>query len=249
MYVRLGFAVAAHLDSEILLADEVLAVGDQDFQKKCLGKMEDVSKNEGRTVLFVSHNMGAVKRLCSKGMVLGNGFKEIEGEISDVSDYYSSRVAAQDGFKPFEIGSIGVKVLGIALNSETGGHVLPGKPLRIVADLEADREVRNIGVQFMISNDDTTGTVFSTNSYQTKSIETVIRKGRNRFTCDIRQFNLCSGRYMLGFAIDVPFVRFYFHDLAVMSFEVQESLLDLARLPTLPAYGHVYLDHEWHVEQ
>lgn len=73
MYVRLAFAVAAHLESEILIVDEVLAVGDAEFQKKCLGKMGDVSKGEGRTVLFVSHNMAAVQNLCNKGILLNNG--------------------------------------------------------------------------------------------------------------------------------------------------------------------------------
>ncbi len=73
MYVRLAFAVAAHLESEILIVDEVLAVGDAEFQKKCLGKMGEVSKGEGRTVLFVSHNMGAVQNLCNKGILLENG--------------------------------------------------------------------------------------------------------------------------------------------------------------------------------
>lgn len=73
MYVRLAFAVAAHLEPEILIVDEVLAVGDAEFQKKCLGKMEDVSKNEGRTVLFVSHNVGGIKSICNSGMYLING--------------------------------------------------------------------------------------------------------------------------------------------------------------------------------
>src|SRR5476651_813650 len=73
MYVRLAFGVAAHLESEILIVDEVLAVGDAEFQKKCLGKMGDISKGEGRTVLFVSHNMAAIKTLCTRGMLLKNG--------------------------------------------------------------------------------------------------------------------------------------------------------------------------------
>jgi lipopolysaccharide transport system ATP-binding protein len=73
MYVRLAFAVAAHLESEILIVDEVLAVGDAEFQKKCLGKMGDVSKGEGRTILFVSHNMGSIKSLCSKAILLNHG--------------------------------------------------------------------------------------------------------------------------------------------------------------------------------
>lgn len=90
MYVRLAFAVAAHLESEILIVDEVLAVGDAEFQKKCLGKMGEVSKGEGRTVLFVSHNMGAVKQLCNKGIMLSNGQLKDVGFISSVIDRFIS---------------------------------------------------------------------------------------------------------------------------------------------------------------
>lgn len=89
MYVRLAFAVAAHLESEILIVDEVLAVGDADFQKKCLGKMNDVSKGEGRTVLFVSHNMAAVKSLCNRGIVLENGGLKFDGSVDDALTIYS----------------------------------------------------------------------------------------------------------------------------------------------------------------
>lgn len=84
MYVRLAFAVAAHLEPEILIVDEVLAVGDAQFQKKCLGKIEDVSKNDGRTVLFVSHNMGLIAQLCNRGLLLSKGQVEID-DISDVA--------------------------------------------------------------------------------------------------------------------------------------------------------------------
>src|ERR1700712_4986086 len=88
MYVRLAFAVAAHLESEIMIVDEVLAVGDAEFQKKCLGKMGDISKGEGRTVLFVSHNMGAVKKLCNKGMLLNNGTLSASGSINKITNLY-----------------------------------------------------------------------------------------------------------------------------------------------------------------
>ncbi len=88
MYVRLAFAVAAHLESEILIVDEVLAVGDAEFQKKCLGKMSDISKGEGRTVLFVSHNMAAVKSLCNKGIVLANGMTAFNGAVDNALDFY-----------------------------------------------------------------------------------------------------------------------------------------------------------------
>ena len=91
MMVRLGFAVAAHLDPEILVVDEVLAVGDAEFQKKAIGKMQDVSKGEGRTVLFVSHNMGSIRQLCKKGVLLENGGLKLIGDIERVvSDYMSS---------------------------------------------------------------------------------------------------------------------------------------------------------------
>ncbi|NLO69440.1 MAG: ABC transporter ATP-binding protein [Porphyromonadaceae bacterium] len=88
MTVRLGFAIAAHLEPEILVVDEVLAVGDAEFQKKAIGKMQDVSKGEGRTVLFVSHNMGAVRNLCSKGLVLENGQIIFLGTTNDAIDNY-----------------------------------------------------------------------------------------------------------------------------------------------------------------
>ncbi|MBX9888356.1 MAG: ABC transporter ATP-binding protein [Flavobacteriaceae bacterium] len=88
MYVRLAFAVAAHLESEILIVDEVLAVGDAEFQKKCIGKMGDVSKGEGRTILFVSHNMTAIKELCNKGILLNQGEIVSKGNIIDtIIDY------------------------------------------------------------------------------------------------------------------------------------------------------------------
>ena len=88
MMVRLGFAVAAHLDPEILVVDEVLAVGDAEFQKKAIGKMQDVSKGEGRTVLFVSHNMASVKQLCKRGVLLENGSVKYIGGIQDTINYY-----------------------------------------------------------------------------------------------------------------------------------------------------------------
>ncbi|MDQ8004874.1 MAG: ABC transporter ATP-binding protein [Pedobacter sp.] len=88
MYVRLAFAVAAHLESEILIVDEVLAVGDAEFQKKCLGKMGEVSKGEGRTVLFVSHNMGSVYKLCKKSMILNFGKLTNIGDTSSIIPEY-----------------------------------------------------------------------------------------------------------------------------------------------------------------
>ncbi|MFN2396393.1 MAG: ABC transporter ATP-binding protein, partial [Bacteroidales bacterium] len=88
MTVRLGFAVAAHLEPDILVVDEVLAVGDAEFQKKAIGKMQDVSREGGRTVLFVSHNMAAVQNLCNQGIVLGNGIIDFIGNVDSAINYY-----------------------------------------------------------------------------------------------------------------------------------------------------------------
>ncbi len=88
MYVRLAFAVAAHLEPEILIVDEVLAVGDAQFQKKCLGKMQDVAQRQGRTVLFVSHNMDAVLRLCHRGILMASGKIQKNGTAAEVADAY-----------------------------------------------------------------------------------------------------------------------------------------------------------------
>jgi lipopolysaccharide transport system ATP-binding protein len=99
MYVRLAFAVAAHLESEILIIDEVLAVGDAEFQKKCLGKMGDISKGEGRTVLFVSHNMDSVRSLCNTGIILKNGLVDFNGDINNAISRYLEISKSETMFK------------------------------------------------------------------------------------------------------------------------------------------------------
>jgi len=95
MKVRLAFSVAAHLEPEILVIDEVLAVGDTDFQKRCIGKMQSVATT-GRTVLFVSHNLGAMRALCTKGLLLSDGVVAYSGEINEALKYYSSRFSIQE---------------------------------------------------------------------------------------------------------------------------------------------------------
>ncbi|WP_081678691.1 polysaccharide ABC transporter ATP-binding protein [Desulfocurvibacter africanus] len=97
MYVRLAFAVAAHLSPEILIIDEVLAVGDAEFQKKCLGKMDHISQESGTTVLFVSHNMLAIERFCSRALVLDKGIIDLDGEpLSCISHYFKNLVSSRD---------------------------------------------------------------------------------------------------------------------------------------------------------
>jgi lipopolysaccharide transport system ATP-binding protein len=101
MYLRLAFAVAAHLETEILLVDEVLAVGDAQFQQKCLGRMQSVAQ-AGRTVLFISHDMGAIRRLCRWGFVLNEGKVEFSGQIKDAVEFYLGSLAKPGGWKQTE---------------------------------------------------------------------------------------------------------------------------------------------------
>ena len=141
MKVRLAFAVAAHLEPEILIIDEVLAVGDAEFQKKCLGKMDEVSKNEGRTVLFVSHNMGAIDALCSRGITLNDGNVLFIGNVSESISKYYNKVKNTDERRNLEkidlsnhpnkkyssnygLQTVRIKVNGKETNSLTSGDSL-----------------------------------------------------------------------------------------------------------------------------
>lgn len=128
MYVRLAFAVAAHLEPEILIVDEVLAVGDAEFQKKCLGKMKDVSVKEGRTVLFVSHNMVAVKQLCNHGLLLKNGTLFLDDDIDSVIGVYQGLGSAIDNVEtPYsQIGKLvngRVVINEITINGRNSGPI------------------------------------------------------------------------------------------------------------------------------
>lgn len=144
MYLRLAFAVAAHLEPEILLVDEVLAVGDAAFQKKCLGKMEDVAK-EGRTILFVSHNMGAIRSLCTKGIVLNAGRIMETGDISkSIETYYRligalGETATADGNGK---GSVPTKGFGfVSLSGAEGNTVSQSQEVTVLTTLHVDHEV------------------------------------------------------------------------------------------------------------
>ena len=125
MYVRLAFAVAAHLESEILIVDEVLAVGDAEFQKKCLGKMNDVTKGEGRTILFVSHNMTSIKELCQNGFLLKNGQLQYSGSMNDTIFEYQKDNEAQseyyhDGPLETAYGNEFIKILEFSVKPDLG---------------------------------------------------------------------------------------------------------------------------------
>jgi lipopolysaccharide transport system ATP-binding protein len=151
MYVRLAFAVAAHLEPEILMVDEVLAVGDAEFQKKCLGKMSEVAQG-GRTVLFVSHNMGAVNRLCQRGLLLENGRVAFDGDAQSATARYmvsdSGVTSKRQWQNPKERPGDGVVRL-IAVQASQGGQVSDAFDIRYPIDLEMTYETFVDGAQLL----------------------------------------------------------------------------------------------------
>jgi lipopolysaccharide transport system ATP-binding protein len=159
MYVRLAFAVAAHLEPEILIVDEVLAVGDAAFQKKCLGKMESVAIQEGRTVLFVSHNMGAVRQLCSRGLLLGEGRLKASAEVEEVVRFYNRATANSDDthlrrhFHGPLAGKVHFKSLRIgSKDGENSTVISPASPIRIETIVECDEDLPSFLTTLSISS-------------------------------------------------------------------------------------------------
>jgi lipopolysaccharide transport system ATP-binding protein len=150
MYVRLAFAVAAHLEPEILIVDEVLAVGDVVFQEKCLGKMQEVSRSAGRTVLFVSHNMGAIQSLCRRGMVLEQGRNAFTGNVEEAVRFYFARTnlksATQDFDNRLRTGTGEARVLSVRLEDDAGvprTNYSMGESLNIAVRVDFLYEVHN----------------------------------------------------------------------------------------------------------
>ncbi|WP_293870246.1 ABC transporter ATP-binding protein [Flavobacterium sp.] len=147
MYVRLAFAVAAHLESEILIVDEVLAVGDAEFQKKCLGKMGDISKGEGRTILFVSHNMAAVKSLCQRGIVLENGILKFDGTTNQALTVYDDAINLNVSMK-----YIGEKIIKKAILNEENDCVKYKSLFKLDVYFESKEVIKNVVLGIVIKD-------------------------------------------------------------------------------------------------
>lgn len=205
MYVRLAFAVAAHLESEILIVDEVLAVGDADFQKKCLGKMSDVSKGEGRTVLFVSHNLDAVKRLCNKGLLLHHGQLIHDGSTDEALNVYlnsysnnrenSEFIFPIDTNKSAQVTKIELKDINEGLvkeyftNQSIFVHIT-------IANFDRKQNLRlNFSIQDKFEN-----VIF----VDRKEIDF---DGERTLIVEIPKNALIANLYKLGFALDIPKIK------------------------------------------
>ena len=204
MYVRLAFSVAAHLEPEILLVDEVLAVGDMAFQRKCLGKMDDVAQ-EGRTVLFVSHNMGLLQTLCERGVFLQQGAVFTDGSINEAVDAYLQtleQARSQDlSTRTDRKGQGKVRLVGTEITNNSNGSpsiLRPGHPARFVFCVNA--MVPGMACNFFIY--DTIGQPVTSFQSRVRGPEDAY-DSRNglKFVCELDELLLLPGRYRIDVAI------------------------------------------------
>jgi lipopolysaccharide transport system ATP-binding protein len=239
MYMRLAFAVAAHLEPEILLVDEVLAVGDAEFQKKCLGKMGEVSK-EGRTVLFVSHNMAAVNRLCENAILLNAGMTQAIGMTEKVVDIYLHSGAGEESeYRCEDLGSapgdeeIRLRAVRILDSDAIASSKLDiRKPFFVDIEYEILSAVTNLRIGFRIVTAD--GTVVFTTS-DTEATDSVVKArlpGKYVNRCEIPGNLLNEGRYsLLNVWADIPFVKMKFLIENILPFQIERTGGAGARYP------------------
>ncbi|WP_421944653.1 ABC transporter ATP-binding protein [Pedobacter sp.] len=243
MYVRLAFAVAAHLESEILIVDEVLAVGDAEFQKKCLGKMGEVSKGEGRTVLFVSHNMSSVQQLCKTGILLINGTMNLFGNANIIVEKYLKRENSYSFdmlndtniFTRPELVSIVVDEKSLAQNN-----------FHLEAKFISPTPLNNptLGVIFL---DKLKQPIFGTNSRMQRSgyINKILSSGT--ITLKIPDIPLIPGTYTISLFLGDSLTDYAeYHE--VLNIELNDDLIDSTKLPDFRSIGSVKVKNvEWHL--
>jgi lipopolysaccharide transport system ATP-binding protein len=201
MYVRLAFAVAAHLEPEILIVDEVLAVGDSEFQKKCLGKMREVA-TEGRTVLFVSHNMAAVQQLCQRGLMFHQGKLIFCGTIADTVrnyiEYVKTLTLTEVGKRKDRMGSQWLKFTKVVIYDSEGNEisqVLSGQDIFVRLYYESEKELQNalVFVSFNLRNNQ--GVLLTNMNSIDSGFSRLDIFRRGYFECQWPKFNLRFGDY------------------------------------------------------
>jgi lipopolysaccharide transport system ATP-binding protein len=249
MYVRLAFAVAAHLEPEILIVDEVLAVGDSEFQKKCLGKMRHVAQGEGRTVMFVSHNMAAIRSLCQTAISLEQGRLVGHGPVADVVEQYSRRLrssapAARAEFDGHDSGR--EMALVSAWVTDASGQetstVASGEPFQLHIRFMTRNELRS--AELFAEIVDSFGQKITTLNTHVTSQYQVIPAGEWDWTCSISELWLTEGEYFITLATkNLRAVCDERH--ACLSFHVEGSLASNARHAVGRQFGVVAPPHSW----
>jgi lipopolysaccharide transport system ATP-binding protein len=207
MYVRLAFAVAAYLEPDILIVDEVLAVGDVQFQRRCLGRMEELS-NSGRTVIFVTHNMGALVALCTRGILLNQGAIAFKGTATEAREKYLSTVADLEysmTVNALRSGSGGVSVTDVWLEDESGHRVTRltrQSPVSLCLDAQVSDQFigrADLEVAFSINTIEGHRLVTLVSSWSGQSL--LIKSSRWAVTCDLPEVPLVPGKYLVDATI------------------------------------------------
>ncbi len=232
MYLRLAFAVAAHLEPEILVVDEVLAVGDAEFQRKCLGKMSEVA-HEGRTVLFVSHNMSAILRLTEETIVLDKGQIVMRGPSPEAVDFYMTSEMAHSGERRWEPGDdyqtnnpfhpIAIRVLDS--QGRVADRVLSSEDFSVEFEYELQEELTGlrVGMYLATSRGEAVFTSFDTDNPATYERLTERRKGHYLSRCRIPRDLLNGGVFVLGVNASSFRIRSYFTDEHALTFTVDPT--------------------------
>ncbi len=232
MYLRLAFGVAAHLEPEILVVDEVLAVGDAEFQRKCLGKMSDVA-HEGRTVLFVSHNMSAILRLTEETIVLDKGQIVMRGPTPEAVDFYMTSEMARSGERRWEPGDdyqtdnpfhpLAIRVLDS--QDRVADRVLSSEDFSVEFEYELQEELTGlrVGMYLATSRGEQVFTSFDTDNPETYERLTDRRKGHYISKCRIPRDLLNGGVFIIGVNASSFRIRSYFTDEHALTFTVDPT--------------------------
>ncbi len=225
MYVRLAFAVAAHLEPEILIVDEVLAVGDAEFQKKCLGKMKDVS-GQGRTVLFVSHNIAAVKALCTTGILMQNGRLVESGSIGPVVNRYLStgqvnRTVDYLDDRKNAPGDNGITLLRVSIDPRTGDQLSIFSGIDINLVFKNELEGKNLDLTFEVL--DAEETVIFHNGILISN-DNDSKKGFYTIKCKLPRQLLNTGTYLLNLIYGENQRYLIYKAESIVSFEVMQDM-------------------------
>lgn len=255
MGVRLAFAVAAHLEPEILLIDEVLAVGDAAFQKKSLGKMSEVAQS-GRTVVFVSHNMGAVKSLCTRAIWLNEGRLVADGQVDEVVQAYltasSQQVEGQTRIaeRTDRGGSGRLRFTGLQLRGLNGDPLvsaIAGEPLELVLSYRTDgKPIPAATVLIWFRDAFGKGLLSLTTALTGQDFENLPPEGR--LVCRIPRFPLRGGRYYLDLGADIQGVKADRLLRAAILEVLSGSFYSSGKEPRHPNDGDLLCDHDWYAE-
>jgi lipopolysaccharide transport system ATP-binding protein len=249
MYVRLAFAVAAHLEPDILIVDEVLAVGDADFQKKCIGKMKDVSQGEGRTVLFVSHNMNVINNLCTKAFFLQNGKCIYDGNIKQAVSYYLG-LDKNNGVTHWQLTNL-LKLdcyfTTVKLENEDGSLLVEGYDVNnkhkvfLVLDFVAQSEVSSLHLVYHVRKTD--GTIVYSSYYIDKANDYLrLKKGKYQVRVELPTWLLNPNHYLLEAYIGNEYSG-HTHSDTFLSFHVTDVYTNIAH----NREGFIYCPQDWRV--